>query len=224
MVHNLALSFSNFIKSIFLLTLLKIHFMYIKQTVNQYFRNIIMTLFINRSFLQQLMYRLMLISIVFLFTFPLNAAIYYVSATGNDANPGTSTSAPWRTLSKVNSFTPKPGDQILFKRGDTWYGTITVKASGTSASPITYGAWGTGANPVISGFTTVTGWTNEGGGIYSKPLTVESNPDIVTINGYNMQWEEPQIQTGIIHNILIIIILIPFQALLKLPIVNVMHL
>jgi hypothetical protein len=71
----------------------------------------------------------------------------------------------------------------LFKRGDTWYGTITVKASGTSASPITYGAWGTGANPVISGFTTVTGWTNEGGGIYSKPLSVESNPDIVTING-----------------------------------------
>jgi hypothetical protein len=143
----------------------------------------IVYMMVNRSFLQRLIYRLMLISIVLLFAFPLNAAIYYVSATGNDANTGTSTSAPWRTLAKVNSFTPKPGDQILFKRGDSWIGTITVKASGTSASPITYGAWGEGANPVISGFTTVTGWTNEGNGIYSKLLTVQSNPEIVTVNG-----------------------------------------
>jgi hypothetical protein len=143
----------------------------------------IVYMMVNRSFLQRLIYRLMLISIVLLFAFPLNAAIYYVSATGNDANTGTSTSAPWRTLAKVNSFTPKPGDQILFKRGDSWYGTITMKVSGTSASPITYGAWGEGANPVISGFTTVTGWTNEGNGIYSKLLTVQSNPEIVTVNG-----------------------------------------
>jgi parallel beta-helix repeat protein len=112
-----------------------------------------------------------------------SATVYYVSTTGNDANSGTSTSNPWRTLTKVNNFTPKPGDQILFKRGDSWTGTITIKSSGTSASPITYGAYGTGVNPVISGFTTVTGWTNEGGGIYSKLINPNSSPNLLTING-----------------------------------------
>ncbi|KAF0234975.1 MAG: parallel beta-helix repeat-containing, partial [Prolixibacteraceae bacterium] len=137
----------------------------------------------NSCFLKQSVYRLLLLSIVLLFNSQLSATIYYVSATGSDANSGTSTAAPWKTLARVNSFTPKAGDQILFKRGDSWFGTINVNASGSSASPIIYGAWGDGANPVISGFTTITGWTNEGGGIYSKTLTVESNPDIVTING-----------------------------------------
>lgn len=86
-------------------------------------------------------------------------------------------------MTKVNSLTLLPGDQILFKRGDTWTGTITVKSSGTSSNPITFGAWGDGANPVISGFTTITGWTSEGNGIYSKLLSAESNPEIVIING-----------------------------------------
>ncbi|HSM49455.1 MAG TPA: hypothetical protein VK872_16665, partial [Draconibacterium sp.] len=147
----------------------------------------IVYMMVNRRFLQRLIYRLMLISIVLLFAFPLNAAIYYVSATGNDANTGTSTSAPWRTLSKVNSFTPKPGDQILFKRGDTWTGTLTVKASGTSVAPITYGAWGEGAKPVITGFNQVTAWTNKGGNIWESANAVSSLPylNIVLVNGKN---------------------------------------
>jgi hypothetical protein len=73
----------------------------------------------------------------------------------------------------------------LFKRGDTWTGTLTVKASGTSVAPITYGAWGEGAKPVITGFTTISGWTNEGGGIYSKVITSESQTNMVTIDGVN---------------------------------------
>src|SRR5690554_1445367 len=59
-----------------------------------------------------------------------NATVYYVSSSGNDANPGTSEALPWKTLAKVNNFTPSPGDQILFKRGDQWSGNISVKASG----------------------------------------------------------------------------------------------
>jgi parallel beta-helix repeat protein len=133
--------------------------------------------------LKRTFYKVLLVSVAVLFAYSANATVYYVSASGSDANPGTSTSLPWKTLTKVNSFTPKPGDQILFNKGDEWTGTIIVKASGSSSSPIIYGEYGSGANPVISGFTTVTGWTNEGKGIYSKPLAVESNPEIVTING-----------------------------------------
>jgi hypothetical protein len=96
-------------------------------------------------------YQFLLVLIVVMCTYSLSAKTYYVSNSGNDSNPGTSDSLAWKTLAKVNSFTPKPGDQILFKRGDTWTGTLTVKASGTSVAPITYGAWGEGAKPVITG-------------------------------------------------------------------------
>ncbi|HZP00406.1 MAG TPA: hypothetical protein VFD30_08935, partial [Terriglobia bacterium] len=48
----------------------------------------------------------------------LQATTYYVdSAAGNDANSGQSSSAPWKTLAKVNSVALNPGDSVLFKRG-----------------------------------------------------------------------------------------------------------
>ncbi len=67
--------------------------------------------------------RLLLTSVIILFSVYVNATNYYVSSSGNDANSGTSESSPWKTLNKVNSFTPKPGDQILFKRGEEWTGS-----------------------------------------------------------------------------------------------------
>ena len=81
------------------------------------------------------------------------AATYYVNATsGNDANSGTSTSSPWKTISKVNSKSFSPGDNILFMRGGTWAtGTLNITSSGTSSSPIVYGAYGTGNLPIIDG-------------------------------------------------------------------------
>src|SRR5690606_3835811 len=87
----------------------------------------------------------------------------------------TSESAPWKTLTKVNSFTPKPGDQILFKRGDEWTGSITVKASGTSSSRITYGAYGTGNKPKIYGSEKITGWTLHSGNIYKATFSTNMN-------------------------------------------------
>jgi len=111
------------------------------------------------------------------------AATYYVSNAGNDSNSGLSTSLPWQTLTKVNSSAFKPGDQILFKCGDTFYGTIVVSGTGNSSLPVTYSSYGSGNKPVITGFTTITGWTNEGNGIYSKLITSESQTNMVTIDG-----------------------------------------
>jgi len=145
-------------------------------------------LIVKSSFLvRKTFYRLLLISVTVLYVNTANAAIYYVSATGSDANSGTSTSLPWRTLTKVNSFTPKPGDQILFKRGDSWKGTLIPRASGTSGSPIIYGAYGTGANPIITGFTPVTAWTNKGGNIWESTNAVSTltTCNMVVINGAN---------------------------------------
>jgi len=104
-----------------------------------------------------------------------NATNYYVSASGNDANPGTSESQPWKSVSKVSSFYFSPGDHILFKRGDSWSGTITVTSSGASGSPIVYGAYGTGEKPKIYGSEEITGWTKHSGNIYKATFGTPIN-------------------------------------------------
>jgi hypothetical protein len=77
---------------------------------------------------------------------------YYVdSASGSDSNSGTSTTAAWQTLSKVNSVTFQPGDQILFKSGGSWTGQLHPLGSGDSTAQITIDKYGTGNNPLIAG-------------------------------------------------------------------------
>jgi parallel beta-helix repeat protein len=115
------------------------------------------------------------------------ATTYYVSNNGNDTYSGISTALPWKTLDKVNATTFKAGDQILFERGSTFYGSLTVNQSGASGNPITFGAYGTGVNPVITGFTTVTAWTDLGSNIWESTNTVStlSTCNMVTVNGVN---------------------------------------
>jgi hypothetical protein len=117
----------------------------------------------------------------------LSATTYYVSNSGNDSNPGTSDSLSWKTLSKVNKFFLRRGDQVLFKRGDSWQGTLIPGTSGASGIPIVYGAYGTGAKPIITGFTAVTAWTNKGGNIWESTTAVStlSTCNMVVINGIN---------------------------------------
>lgn len=118
--------------------------------------------------------------VLIFFTYAGNATKYYVSSAGNDKNSGTSESSTWRSLAKVNSFIPRPGDQILFKRGDEWSGTITVNASGAAGSLIVYGAYGTGVKPKIFGSEEITGWKLHSGNIYKA--TFNSKVDQLFIN------------------------------------------
>src|SRR5678815_4651533 len=125
----------------------------------------------------------------FALSFTANATTYYFSTSGNDANNGTSTSTPWKTLSKFNSvFASKaPGDYFLFKRGEVFYGNMNISRSGSSTARITIGAYGTGANPVITGLTTVSAWTNLGGNIWESTSSVSglSAVSMVVIKGIN---------------------------------------
>jgi parallel beta-helix repeat protein len=115
------------------------------------------------------------------------AKTYYVSNSGNDSNSGLTTILAWKTLAKVNASTFKAGDQILFQKGDTFYGTLTVKNSGSAGNPITYGAYGTGKKPILTGFTNISAWTNLGGNIWESTSAVSSlsTCNMVTINGVN---------------------------------------
>ena len=71
-------------------------------------------------------------------------AKYYVAAgaaSASDSNAGTSPSAPWKTLAKVNASTFNPGDSILLRRGDTWNEPLIPPSSGSSGNPILVDAY-----------------------------------------------------------------------------------
>jgi hypothetical protein len=73
------------------------------------------------------------------------ASTFYVSAGGSDANPGTSTTAPWRTVGKVNAASFAPGDLVLFQGGQTFSDApLMPSASGSGGAPITFASFGTG--------------------------------------------------------------------------------
>src|SRR5665213_3489094 len=132
--------------------------------------------------------KMLLVLSFIIFGFTADAKNYYISNSGNDANSGTDLSTPWQTLNKVNSFKSfSPGDNILFNKGDTFYGSITISNSGTSGNPITFGAYGAGENPIITGFTNVTKWTNLGNNIWKStdPVSTLSMCNMVVINGVN---------------------------------------
>lgn len=105
------------------------------------------------------------------------ANTYYFSSTiGDDsrtAQQSQSMSTPWKTLDKFSSFSSNflPGDIILFKRGETFYGSLEINSTGTVSQPITIGAFGTGSKPVITGLQDVTNWVPIGGNIYEYNCT-----------------------------------------------------
>lgn len=88
--------------------------------------------------------------------------VYYVANGGDDGKAGTSQAAAWKSVARVNAATFKPGDAILFRRGDRWYEPLMINHSGTSSAPITYGNYGTGALPALLGSKTLTQWTQTG--------------------------------------------------------------
>lgn len=80
-----------------------------------------------------------------------DAATYYVSVTGNDANTGTAAGTAWKSLDKVNATTFRPGDRILFKSGEEWTGVLHPKGSGTKDQWITLDRYGGGDKPLFHG-------------------------------------------------------------------------
>jgi hypothetical protein len=112
-----------------------------------------------------------------------HAATYYVSPSGNDSNNGTSQAQAWRTVARAQQVAGnlQPGDQILFQRGGTYTGKLTVNANGSSGNPIIIGAYGTGNKPVISGSQVISNWTQWQGNIWRAP--VQNSMEWVFVNG-----------------------------------------
>ena len=115
------------------------------------------------------------------------AATYYISSsTGNDTytdiqahNPST----PWKSLNKLNTYFKQlvAGDSVLFKRGEVFYGEITVTKSGAVFAPIYFGAYGDGNSPQINGLTTLKNWKSTKPGIYESQCI--SDGSTLVLNG-----------------------------------------
>ncbi|HXB07441.1 MAG TPA: right-handed parallel beta-helix repeat-containing protein [Puia sp.] len=125
--------------------------------------------------------RVFFLSIIFLLSNSgTRANTYYFSSTkgadSRNSSQAQNPSTPWKTIARLNSFFSnlKAGDSVLFKRGETFNGTIEVTRSGSSSFPIVFGAYGPGPLPVISGLTPVSSWREFSPGIWkgvaSSPL------------------------------------------------------
>ncbi|WP_439489763.1 right-handed parallel beta-helix repeat-containing protein [Algoriphagus sp.] len=122
--------------------------------------------------------------IVLLFTIQqgASAADYHLSSSSGDdgrsaveaQNPDT----PWQSISKLNEFFSqiRPGDRVLFKRGDSFFGSIQVDASG-----IFLGTYGSGDLPVITSLKTIHQWVDHGGGIFYSTLDDIQSEDLAIV-------------------------------------------
>lgn len=133
-------------------------------------------------------------SVIILFIFLIlmtsivSATNYYVSNKGLDSNNGLSESTSIKTIKEVNTLNLKPGDSVLFKRGDRWNllsdDTIYEK-SGSSSGNITYGAYGTGAKPIFTrsiNANKTTDWINLGNNLWQTTFTMDEDVGLIIFN------------------------------------------
>lgn len=106
--------------------------------------------------------------ILLLLSSTLHGASHYISSSGNDLHPGTSPETAWRSIDKVNKVFPwlSPGDSILFRRGDTFSGTIVASKSGRPGKNIVISAYGEGKMPLIQSIEKLDQWEQVSKGIY----------------------------------------------------------
>lgn len=74
---------------------------------------------------------------------------YVDNIAGSDTHSGHSTTAPFRSIEKINQLVLHPGDSVLFRRGGKWIGNLIPQGSGNNGKRIVIGAYGNGQAPVI---------------------------------------------------------------------------
>lgn len=117
---------------------------------------------------------------------------YFSSSTGDDTRStlqAQNSATPWMSLGKLNVFfsSLSAGDSVLFKRGDTFYGSIIVNKAGMLGTTINLGAYGSGAKPIITGFNNVAAWTNVSSNVWQSTGPVSTLPtcNIISIGAVN---------------------------------------
>jgi hypothetical protein len=127
------------------------------------------------------------------------ASTHYIAANGSDNNDGASQASPWAHAPGMNgctgtcaSYTPRAGDQFIFRGGDSW--TITGPWnwtwSGASGNNIVLGvdkSWFSGASwsrPILNG----NGRYPGGGSGFFLDLGTQSNVDVNNLEFTGLNW------------------------------------
>jgi hypothetical protein len=117
------------------------------------------------------------------------ADYYFSSSQGSDSRSelqAQSPSQPWKSIKKLNEIAGslRAGDRVLFKRGDSFDGTIKLIASGTETAPIFFGPYGSGERPIITSLKTIDQWKSLGNGLYESlnSIVVDDEVRIVVFN------------------------------------------
>ena len=76
---------------------------------------------------------------------------YYFSSSSSETGDGSITK-PFNSLEDISKLIFEPGTSVLFKKGDTFKGSIYLESiSGSDTNPITFASYGEGKAPVIDG-------------------------------------------------------------------------
>ena len=81
--------------------------------------------------------------------------IYFVSNNGNDLEDGKTPETAWKTIQKVNA-SVESGDEIRFRCGDIFYGTVIAKCGISFEQRTLYTSYGEGNRPLISNYSVAT--------------------------------------------------------------------
>lgn len=75
---------------------------------------------------------------------------YYIdAASGSDTNSGKSENSAFASVAAIAGLSLKPGDSVLFKKGETYTGDFDITANGTADAHITFSSYGEGDNPIL---------------------------------------------------------------------------
>ncbi|MBE7177528.1 MAG: right-handed parallel beta-helix repeat-containing protein [Mucilaginibacter polytrichastri] len=117
--------------------------------------------------------------VLFLVAFSANAygKTYYLSSSGGDdsrsAELAQRAETPWKTINRLNEFTGlQPGDSVLFKRDEIFFGSLDIRVRGAAGRPVVYASYGAGERPVITSLKSITRWRQAGKGIYESPIDI----------------------------------------------------
>jgi hypothetical protein len=115
-----------------------------------------------------------------------SATDYYYSQSGDDSKDCSTPALACKTINDLNGKSLVGGDNVYFKRGDTWrilYETSISDKNGSTSGNVTYTAYGSGAKPKFTRAINDSTWTDTGGNIWKSDTTINDDIGLILFNG-----------------------------------------
>lgn len=116
-------------------------------------------------------------------SFCASATNYYVDPSSPGRNLGTYDD-PWHGINDIPQFVNffQPGDNIYLRRGQQYWGTLSINSSGREGAPITFMPYGEGAAPIFK----YGSWNFTDPQIYNRVFIRLNQCNYIVIDGFEM--------------------------------------